>query len=104
MGGAQQGSGGAFQSPNQSRDRKGALAGHPDSNAPSRSRLRLTSTLIARFGAIARPLPYGRGSDQSRDRKGALAAGNSTISRGQRPSWESETQRGLSSSLEIERH
>src|ERR1035437_812196 len=45
-----------------------------------------TSTLTARFGAIARPLPYGRGSDQSRDRKGALAAGNSTISRGQRPS------------------
>src|SRR5450759_3864899 len=43
------------------------------------------STLTARFGAIARPLPYGRGSDQSRDRKGALAAGNSTISRGQRP-------------------
>src|ERR1019366_4245884 len=44
------------------------------------------SALTARFRAIARPLPYGRGSDQSRDRKGALAAGNSTISRGQRPS------------------
>ena len=48
--------------------------------------LALASTLTARFGAIARPLPYGRGSDQRRDRKGALAAGNSTISRGQRPS------------------
>src|ERR1035437_7719628 len=30
------------------------------------------STLTARFGAIARPLPYGRGSHQSRDPKGAV--------------------------------
>src|SRR5450759_375408 len=33
----------------------------------------------ARFGAIAKPLPHGRGSDQSRDRQGAVAVGKSTI-------------------------